>query len=77
MQDQTIHGLEIAVKSMFIGEISQFIIAPKYGFGKFPPRGVPVPEQATLVYEIELISCTRLKQFVSFFFQQQHEIFTH
>jgi FK506-binding protein 6 len=48
-------GFEIAVSSMKRSEISRFLIKPDYAFGRIgcPPR---IPPNATLLFEIELIS---------------------
>ena len=35
-----IAGLELAISSMKVGELSKFLVTPEYGYGKFgcPPR---------------------------------------
>jgi FKBP-type peptidyl-prolyl cis-trans isomerase/Tfp pilus assembly protein PilF len=50
-----IKGWDVAVKSMARGEIASFRIAPSYAYGESgaPPK---IPPQATLEFEIELIS---------------------
>ncbi|KAK4532631.1 hypothetical protein CCYA_CCYA13G3488 [Cyanidiococcus yangmingshanensis] len=50
-----IKGWDVAVKSMAKGEIAAFEIAPSYAYGEAgaPPK---IPPNATLVFEIELLS---------------------
>ena len=60
--DQTIEGLEVGVRSMEEGEKAILTISPKYAFGEmgnphgFHGRGKPIPQNATLEFNIELIS---------------------
>ncbi|OQR98057.1 hypothetical protein THRCLA_06793 [Thraustotheca clavata] len=53
-RDKAIKGLDIAVASMNVGEISRFIIKPEYGYGAqgLAPKVEP---NETLDYEIELL----------------------
>lgn len=53
--DHVISGWDIGVMDMQIGEKSELIIAPEYGYGKIgsPPK---IPGDATLIFEIELLS---------------------
>jgi len=61
-QEQTIRGLEVAVGHMKEGEVAVIICKPEYAFGSFGnPQGFhsmgkPIPPNATLRFEIELIS---------------------
>ncbi|XP_075212743.1 inactive peptidyl-prolyl cis-trans isomerase shutdown [Lycorma delicatula] len=50
-------GLELSLRTMRKGELSQFLIEPEYAFGKYgcPPR---IPPDATLLYEVELFKFT-------------------
>ncbi|XP_039299830.1 inactive peptidyl-prolyl cis-trans isomerase FKBP6-like [Nilaparvata lugens] len=52
-------GVELALKTMKKGEVSQFIVEPEYAFGKLgcPPR---VPPESTVLFEIEVIDYTEL-----------------
>lgn len=49
-----IKGWEVAVSSMCVGEVSEFVISSQYAYGK---RGMPpvIPGNATLTFEIELV----------------------
>ncbi|GLJ21586.1 hypothetical protein SUGI_0400680 [Cryptomeria japonica] len=51
-----IKAWEIAVKSMKVGEIAKITCKPEFAYGKAgsPPD---IPEDATLIFEIELIAC--------------------
>jgi len=52
---QVIKGWDVGVATMKKGEISKFTLAPEFAYGAAgsPPK---IPENATLVFEIELIS---------------------
>ncbi|KAK3600290.1 hypothetical protein CHS0354_027132 [Potamilus streckersoni] len=54
-EGEVIDGWDIAVSTMKKGELSRFIIKPLYAYGSYgcPPR---IPEKATIMYEIELLS---------------------
>ena len=61
-KDQTIEGLEIGLKTMSEGEKAILTINSKYAFGPagnnygFHGRGKPIPPNATLEFEIEVIT---------------------
>ena len=52
-----IQGWDVGVASMCKGEVSKFTFAPKYAYGEegSPPK---IPQEATLIFEIELINFT-------------------
>ena len=53
---QVIKGWDLGVACMLIGETRELTIAPELGYG---PRGKPpVPPDATLLFEIELVNLT-------------------
>lgn len=53
---QVIRGWDLGVACMLIGEIRELTIAPQLGYGE---RGKPpVPPNATLLFEIELVKLT-------------------
>ncbi|KAL3856937.1 hypothetical protein ACJMK2_011643 [Sinanodonta woodiana] len=54
-EGEVIDGWDYAVSTMKKGELSRFIIKPLYAYGSYgcPPR---IPENATIMYEIELLS---------------------
>ncbi|OIW19154.1 hypothetical protein TanjilG_21010 [Lupinus angustifolius] len=63
-EEQVIDGLDRAVKNMKKGEIALVIIQPEYAFG---PSGSPqelatVPPNATVYYEVELLSFVKEKE---------------
>ena len=51
---QVIKGWEIGVKTMKIGEKSEFILAPEYAYGDRKVSDL-IPENSTLTFEIELL----------------------
>jgi len=52
---QVIEGWEVAVSRMSQGQISRVIIPPIFGYGSFGYEPM-VPPNATLIFEIELLS---------------------
>lgn len=63
--DQVILGLDVAVAKMKKGEIASVTVTPEYGFGAVETKRdlAVVPPNSTLVYEVELISFTKEKEF--------------
>ncbi len=53
-EGKVIKGWEIGVKTMKIGEKSEFILAPEYAYGDKKMSDL-IPENATLTFEIELL----------------------
>ena len=51
---QGIKGLEIALRTMKVGEVSRFIFKPEYAYGNKKPHPF-IPENATIKYQIELL----------------------
>lgn len=53
--DEILPGLSVGISSMRRGEKSRFLLSPKYAFKELgcPPR---VPQNATVLYEVELLS---------------------
>ena len=51
---EVIKGWEIGVKTMKIGEKSEFILAPEYAYGDKKVSDL-IPENSTLTFEIELL----------------------
>lgn len=63
-EEQVIDGLDRAVKTMKKGEISVVIIQPEYGFGSSESQQqlAVVPPNATLIYEVEMVSFIKEKE---------------
>ena len=59
-----IKGWEIGVKSMKIGEKSEFILAPEYAYGDKKVSDL-IPENSTLTFEIELLKVEIPKKEIS------------
>ena len=61
---QVIKGWEIGVKTMKIGEKSEFILAPEYAYGDKKVSDL-IPENSTLTFEIELLKVEIPKKEIS------------
>ena len=61
---QVIKGWEIGVKTMKIGEKSEFILAPEYAYGDKKVSDL-IPENSTLTFEIELLKVDIPKKEIS------------
>ena len=61
---QVIKGWEIGVKTMKIGEKSEFILAPEYAYGERKVSDL-IPENSTLTFEIELLKVEIPKKEIS------------
>ena len=61
---QVIKGWEIGVKTMKIGEKSEFILAPEYAYGEKKVSDL-IPENSTLTFEIELLKVDIPKKEIS------------
>jgi len=61
---QVIKGWEIGVKTMKIGEKSEFILSPEYAYGDRKVSDL-IPENSTLTFEIELLKVNIPKKDIS------------
>jgi FKBP-type peptidyl-prolyl cis-trans isomerase FklB len=53
---QIIKGFSEALQLMPVGSKWEFYIPPSLGYGERPPQGVGIPPNATLIFEVELLS---------------------
>jgi len=61
-EEQVIDGLDIAAQSMKKGEKALVTIKPNYGFGEQGNQEKGVPPNATLQYDIEMVSFVKEKE---------------
>ncbi|KAJ6319613.1 hypothetical protein OIU78_015095 [Salix suchowensis] len=63
-EEQVIDGLDRAVKTMKKGEVALVTIQPEYAFGRSESQQdlATVPDNATVYYEVEMISFTKEKE---------------
>ncbi|XP_064467105.1 inactive peptidyl-prolyl cis-trans isomerase FKBP6-like isoform X2 [Ornithodoros turicata] len=54
LENVSVVGLALALKTMKKGEVAQVMVSPRYAFGPMgcPPR---IPQNATILYEVELL----------------------
>lgn len=52
---QVIQGWDVGVAGMKIGERRRLVIPPKFGYGEEGTPGGPIPPNATLIFEVELL----------------------
>lgn len=55
-------GLETAIKKMKEKETSRFTVSPAYAYGKNGNKELNIPADATLTYEVELVSFEKAKK---------------
>lgn len=62
LTEQVIDGLDRAVKTMKKGEVALVTIQPEYAFGRSESQQdlATVPVNATVYYEVEMISFTKV-----------------
>jgi FKBP-type peptidyl-prolyl cis-trans isomerase len=54
-QNEVIRGWEIAVETMRVGGCRRVVLPPQLAYGKAGTPGGPIPPNATLTFEIELL----------------------
>jgi len=55
---QVIEGWEVAIKTMKLGERANVKLQPEYGYGAEGTPGGPIPPNAVLDFDIELLRIT-------------------
>lgn len=49
-------GLELSIKNMIKGEVASFVVSPEYAYGPEGCKNPPIPGNAPITYEVELLS---------------------
>ncbi|MBI2573916.1 MAG: FKBP-type peptidyl-prolyl cis-trans isomerase [Candidatus Wildermuthbacteria bacterium] len=55
---QVILGWDVGLEGMRIGEARKLTVPPQYGYGSVGTPGGPIPPNATLLFEVELLGIT-------------------
>ncbi|GMI31778.1 hypothetical protein TeGR_g9818 [Tetraparma gracilis] len=56
LREKVVRGLDVAVSTMVLGEVSSFVVRGDYGYVRQLPESLPkVTMNATLIYEVELL----------------------
>lgn len=55
---QVIQGWDIGLEGMRRGEVRKLTVPPQYGYGSVGTPGGPIPPNATLLFEVELLGLT-------------------
>jgi FKBP-type peptidyl-prolyl cis-trans isomerase len=52
---EVIRGWDLGIAGMKVGEVRKLTIPPNLAYGDSPPPGAPIPPNATLLFDVELL----------------------
>ena len=71
---QLIQGLDLIIPLMYVGEIAEVKISPRFAYGSKGDENLKIPPDATLSYTIEILSVSPEPEFDTLDVETRKEI---